>query len=49
VVVEVEGMRMDVRFIDNAGAVRDSFAILKNAGPQFVRPSICNAQLVSRE
>ena len=29
VVIDVQGQRMDVRFLDDAGAVRDSFAIVK--------------------
>jgi hypothetical protein len=31
-VLDVEGYRLDARFIDSAGVVRDSFTILKNLG-----------------
>jgi hypothetical protein len=39
VVIDVAGNRLDARFIDDEGTVRDSFAIVKGGGT--ARPSLC--------
>jgi len=39
VVIDVAGKRLDARFIDSEGSVRDRFAIVKGSGT--VRPSVC--------
>ncbi len=39
VVIDVAGKRLDARFIDDEGTVRDSFAIVKGAGT--THPSLC--------
>jgi hypothetical protein len=40
-VIDVKGLRLDARFIDADGAVRDSFTIEKGAGPGYRHPSLC--------
>lgn len=40
-VIDIDGERLDARFINSSGEVSDEFAIVKNAGPAIARSGLC--------